>query len=189
MKTLLFAARPVIFDVLGVIVFAALLALHVDLFTAVDIGVATAIGVVAWELAHRRRVPTLQWTSLALMLVSAAATYLTHDPRFVMVKPTIGYTIVGCLLLRPGWMNRYMPAEFLPLVEGRMMLFGYLWAGLMFITAGLNLVVAVAFTAHWPAFIAAFPIASKLALFAVQYIVIRTAIRGRIAAARVAAIS
>jgi intracellular septation protein len=183
MKPLLFAARSFVFDVLGVIVFAALLALHVDLFVAVGVGVAIAIGVVTWELLHRRRPSPLQWTSLALMLASATATYLTHDPRFVMVKPTVGYTVVGFLLLRRGWMNRYVPAEFLPLVEGQMTLFGYVWAGLMFLTAGLNLIVAIAFTASWPAFIAAFPLPSKLALFATQYIVVRGAIRSRTARA------
>jgi intracellular septation protein A len=186
MRNLLFAARPILFDALGVITFAALLAMHVDFLIAIGIGASIAIGIVLWELARGRSVAPLQWMSLALVLISAAATYLTHDPRYVMAKPTVVYLIVGCLLLRRGWMNRYVPQQFLPLVENEMTIFGYVWAGLMILTAALNLVAAIAFTTLWPMFIAIFPITSKLALFAVQFITVRTAIRAHIATARAA---
>jgi intracellular septation protein len=186
MKYLLVAARPLITDSLGVIFFAALVALHVDFRVAVAVSVTTAIGVVAWGLLRRHRVAPLQWVSLVLVLISATATFLTNDPRFVMAKPTVVYAIVGTFLLRRGWMNRYVPAQFLPLVEDRMTAFGYVWAGLMFLTAAANLTVAVAFTANWPAFIAIVPISTKIALFTVQYASIRTAIRTRLAAPRAA---
>jgi intracellular septation protein len=117
------------------------------------------------------------------VVISATATFLTNDPRFVMAKPSVIYTIVGTFLLRRGWMNRYVPAQFLPLIEDRMTAFGYVWAGLMFLTAAANLVVAFAFTASWPAFIAIFPLSTKIALFAVQYVSIRIAIRSGLHAA------
>lgn len=148
---------------------------------AIAVGVAVAIGVVGWNVARRRPVAPLQWVSLALVVISATATFLTNDPRFVMAKPSVIYTIVGAFLLRRGWMNRYVPAQFLPLIEDRMTAFGYVWAGLMFLTAAANLVVALAFTANWPAFIAIFPLSTKVALFAVQYVSIRIAIRSRLA--------
>jgi intracellular septation protein len=165
MQAFLIAARPLIIDSLGVIVFAALTAMHIDFRVAVCFGVVVAIGVVGWNV----------------VLISATATFLTNDPRFVMAKPGVVYTIVGVFLLRRGWMNRYVPAQFLPLIEDRMTAFGYVWAGLMFLTAAANLVVALAFTASWPAFIAIVPISTKIALFAVQYISIRLAIRARLA--------
>jgi intracellular septation protein len=186
MHNFLTAARPLIVDSLGVIVFAALTAMHVDFRVAVCFGVVTAIGVVGWNVVRHRPVAPLQWISLALVLISAAATFLTNDPRFVMAKPSVIYTIVGAFLLRRGWMNRYVPAQFLPLVEDRMTAFGYVWAGLMFLTAAANLVVALAFTANWPAFIAIFPISTKIALFAVQYVSIRAAIRARLESLRAA---
>jgi intracellular septation protein len=186
MRNFLNAARPLIVDSLGVIVFAALTAMHVDFRVAVGIGVAISIGIVAGNLARHRPVAPLQWVSLALVLISATATFLTNDPRFVMAKPSVVYTIVGAFLLRRGWMNRYVPAQFLPLIEDRMTAFGYVWAGLMFLTAAINLVVVLAFTANWPAFIAIFPISTKIALFAVQYVSIRLAIRARLASLRAA---
>jgi len=184
MQNFLKAARPLIVDSLGVIVFAALTAMHVDLRVAIVVGVVTAMGVVGWNMIRHRPVAPLQWISLALVVISATATLLTNDPRFVMAKPSVVYTIVGVFLLRRGWMNRYVPAQFLPLIEGRMTVFGYVWAGLMFLTAAANLLVALAFTANWPAFIALFPISTKIALFAVQYVSIRSAIRARLASQR-----
>ena len=70
-------------------------------------------------------------------------------------------------------MLRYLP----PVAGGRgagvMVVFGYVWAGLMLLTSVANLVTAVWFTAFWPAFLAIFPITSKVALFAVQYLSVR----------------
>lgn len=186
MHNLLSAARPLIHDSLGVIVFAALTALHVGFAVAVGFGVATAIGVVALALMRHRGVAPLQWVSLALVLISAAATLLTNDPRFVMAKPSAVYVIVGAFLLRRGWMNRYVPAEYLPFVQAQMTVFGYVWAGLMFLTAAANVIVVLAFAAAWPLFIAAFPLGTKIALFGVQYASIRNAIRSRLAKLRAA---
>jgi len=172
-KPLLYAAGPLVFDSLGVIVFAVLTAMKIDLFVATAAGAAVACTVVGWEMIRRRRVAALQWLSFALVMVSAGAAMLTHDPRFVMVKPTVIYVVVGAAMMRKGWMNRYVSPEELALVEDLMTSFGYVWAGLMFLTGGANLVVALAFTPWWPAFIGAFPLGSKLALFALQFTVVR----------------
>jgi len=172
-KPLLYAAGPLVFDSLGVIVFAVLMAMKVDLILATAAGAAIACAVVSWEIVRRRAVAALQWLSLGLVLVSAAATLLTHDPRFVMAKPTVIYALVGAAMLRRGWMNRYVPPEELAVVEDVMTRFGYVWAGLMFLTGAANLVVALAFTPWWPAFLGVFPIASKLTLFGFQFVVVR----------------
>jgi len=172
-KQLLYAIVPLLFDSLGVIVFALLMALKVDLVLATAAGAAVACAVVAWELLHRRRVAALQWLSLIMVVVSAGATLATHDPRFVMAKPTVIYAVIGAAMLRRGWMNRYVPPARLALVEDLMTRFGYVWSGMMFVTGALNLVVAVAFTAWWPTFIAVFPLISKLGLFAVQFAIVR----------------
>lgn len=182
MKNFLYAVRPLIYDSLGVIVFAVLVMLKVDVLIAAITGAAIAAGIVLSDIVRRRPVPALQWISLALVLLSTAAAYLTNDPRFVMGKPSIVYLIVGCVMLKRGWMNRYVPEESLPLIEDRMTLFGYIWAGLMFLTAILNLIIAVWFTARWPEFIATFPLASKIALFLIQFAGIRITARRRLAA-------
>ena len=168
MKTLLHALGPMLFDSLGVIVFAVLLVAGAGIIPATIAGTVVAISVVGYELARGKKVAALQWISLASVLLAAAATLFTGDPRFVMAKPTIVYLIVGTVMLRRGWLNRYILPEQLALVGDIMDRFGMIWAALMFISAGLNLIVAIVFTTWWPLFIGIFPLASKFGLFAVH---------------------
>ncbi|MCA0210602.1 MAG: septation protein IspZ [Proteobacteria bacterium] len=172
MKTLLYAIGPMLFDSLGVLVFAVLLAAGAGIVPAVVAGTVVAVAVIGYELVRGHRIAALQWISLASVLFTAAATLLTGDPRFVMAKPTIVYLIVGSVMLRRGWLNRYILPEQLALVGDVMDRFGMIWAGLMFVSAGLNLVVALFFTAWWPLFIGIFPLASKFGLFAVHIAVV-----------------
>ncbi|MDO8323165.1 MAG: septation protein IspZ [Phenylobacterium sp.] len=184
MHPLIYAARPLVLDFLATIVFLVLVALKVD--AAIAAGVAIAIGVaqVAILKVINRPVAPLQWLGLALVLVFGTASLLTHDMRFLMVKPTIIYLLVGAFMLQRGWMLRYLPPIATGHGEDVMVVFGYVWAGLMFVSGVANAVVAVAFTAHWVVFMAIFPTASKVALFAVQYLTMRTVVRRRIIAAR-----
>ena len=172
MKTLLHALGPMLFDSLGVIAFAVLLAAGAGIMPATITGTAVAVAVVGYELARGKKVAALQWISLASVLLTAAATLFTGDPRFVMAKPTIVYLVVGTVMLRRGWLNRYILPEQLALVGDVMDRFGMIWAALMFTSAGLNLVVAIFFTAWWPLFVGIFPLASKFGLFAVHIAVV-----------------
>lgn len=173
MKDLIYAVKPLVFDSLGVIVFAVLMALKVDLFIATAAGAGTAIAVVALELKRHGRVAPLQWISLAMVVLSSAATFYTHDPRYVMAKPSVVYAIVGAAMLRRGWMNRYVPPENLPVIGDLMTAAGFVWAGLMFATSAANLVIAILYPERWAAFIAIFPLASKIGLFAVHFGIVK----------------
>lgn len=183
MKTLLYALGPMLFDSLGIIVFAILLVAGAGIVPATVAGTAVAVAVVGYELARGRKVAALQWISLASVLLTAAATLFTGDPRFVMAKPTIVYLIFGSVMLRRGWLNRYILPEQLALVGDVMDRFGMIWAALMFASAGLNLVVAIFFTGWWPLFIGIFPLASKFCLFAahiaVVHVITQTRLRRR----------
>jgi intracellular septation protein len=172
MRTLLYALGPMLFDSLGVLVFAVLLVAGAGIIPATIAGTVVALAVVGYELVRGKKVAALQWISLASVLLTAAATLFTGDPRFVMAKPTIVYLIVGSVMLRKGWLNRYIMPEQQALVGDVMDRFGMIWAALMFTSAALNLVVAVFFTAWWPLFIGIFPLASKFGLFAIHIAVV-----------------
>ena len=180
MRTLLYAIGPMLFDSLGIIIFAALLALDAGIIPATVAGTVVAVAVVGYELARGNKVAALQWISLASVLLTAAATLFTGDPRFVMAKPTIVYLIVGTVMLRKGWLNRYIPPEQMAIVGDVMDRFGMIWAALMFASAGLNLVIALFFTAWWPLFIGVFPLASKFGLFAVHIAVVHYVTQARL---------
>ena len=180
MKTLLYALGPMLFDSLGVLVFAVLLVAGAGIVPATIAGTVVALGVVGYELARGKKVAALQWISLASVLFTAAATLFTGDPRFVMAKPTVVYLIVGSVMLRKGWLSRYIPPEQLAIVGDVMDRFGMIWAALMFASAGLNLVVALFFTGWWPLFIGIFPLASKFGLFAIHIAVVHVITQARL---------
>lgn len=184
MSNLLNAIRPLAWDFLSTIIFATLVALHVDVRVATAVAVGAGVAQVLGMRALGRRVELLQWAGLGLTLVFGAASLLTHDPRFVMAKPSLIYTAIAVVMLKRGWMLRYLPAIARDHGADLMIAWGYVWSGLMALTAILNLVVAIGFTRDWPAFMAVWPVVSKLALFAIQYGHVRHVVRGRIIAAR-----
>jgi intracellular septation protein A len=129
---------------------------------------------------RRQPIPLLQWAGFGLAIVFGLASMVTQDPRFLMVKPTIIYLAVAVVMLKRGWMLRYLPPIAGGHADAAMIAFGYVWAALMAFTAIANLVIALWFTSAWPAFLAIFPMASKLTLFAIQYATVRVIVRGKI---------
>ncbi len=169
MKDFIHAIRPLASDFLSSIVLAALLALHLDVRTATGVALLVGVGQVVFQKATNRPVELLQWASLGLVVVLGGVAMITNDPRFLMVKPSIIYVAIGVVMLKRGWMVRYLPEDAVDLISDLMIRWGYVWAGLMFVTAIANALVAWLYPAWWPAFVAVVPLASKLSLFAVQF--------------------
>lgn len=182
MRNLAYAARPLFNDLASSLFFAALLALGADAVTAtlwaIGFGVAH---VVVWKALGKSIAP-LQWASLGLVLVFGTASLFFHDPRFLMAKPSIIYLIIAVVMLKRGWMLRYMPPIAAGHGERTMVVFGYVWAGLMAFSAATNVAVAVWAPEHWPLYKATFPITSKLVLFAIQYATVRAVVRSKVIA-------
>ncbi|MGZ6020600.1 MAG: septation protein IspZ [Phenylobacterium sp.] len=175
MKNLLCAVRPLVLDLMSTLIFVVLSALLHDVMLATAVAIAAGAARVVWQLSRREHVNALQWMSLGLVLVTGGATLITHNPRFMMAKPSVVYVLVGVSMLERGWMLPYLPPSAREHIGDEVMIgWGYVWAGLMFVTAVLNAAVALTLSlAMWSAFIAVFPIVSKLGLFAVQYLAIR----------------
>src|SRR5512141_694329 len=96
-------------DMASTIFFFVLYLLTKNIPPSVALGMALGVAQIGWQFARKKPIDTMQWMSLFLVLAGGTATFLTHDPRFVMVKPSIIYVIVGVVMLKPGWMNRYLP--------------------------------------------------------------------------------
>jgi intracellular septation protein len=170
-------------DLSGTLLFALLLTLRVDVIIATIAGIAMAVANVAWTMWRKKPVGSIQWLSLVLVIVSGLATLATSDPRYVMAKLSVISVIVGLFMLRPGWLLRYIPDSMAEHVGDVTWVFGFVWAGLMFVTAALNMLFVLRFTEHWPAFIAVFPALSKALLFAAQWVVSILVLNRRQAAA------
>lgn len=170
-------------DLISTLAYATLLAATRDLKLATMMGIAAGFASIGWNRLRHRPVDLMQWLSLALVIVFGGVGIMLHDARFAMIKPTIIYIAVGAVMLKPGWMIRYMPA--IVRTEGADLVraFEGLWAAMMFATAAMNAWLALrGDVALWTSFVAIFPIASKAALFAVQYVALRIIIVRRIRA-------
>jgi intracellular septation protein A len=186
MKNLLGAARFLLADLASTLLFLVLYLLTDNLLLSVGIGMALGVLQIAWQLARRQTIGTMQWMSVMLVLASGAATFFTHDARFVMIKPSVIYLVVGTVMLKRGWMTRYLPPR-AERVKDVATMFGYVWAALMFFSAALNLALAYELDARsWAAVISAWGIASKVALFLIQYAAMTTIGKRRARAAGVA---
>jgi intracellular septation protein A len=175
-------------DLLSTLTFVALYALTGSILLATGLAIVLGISQIGWQTYRRRPIDSIQWLTLGLVVVLGSATLLTRDPVFVMVKPTLIYAALGVVMLRRGWLTRYCPPIALSVATDTMILFGYIWSALMFVTAIANLAVAVfAEPVTWAWFVGVFPITSKIVLVGIQYGCTRTIVRRRIRAARLAA--
>lgn len=175
MKDLFQASRVLLLDMASTLLFLAAYVLTGNLFLAVALGMALGIGQIIWHFAHKQPVEALQWLSLLIILVSGTATFLTDDPLFVMLKPTVIYIVVGVVMLKRGWMNRYLPPIAQATVPDLGITFGYVWAGLMFFSAALNIVLALSLdVATWAAVKSVWAIGSKVGLFLIQYAIMKS---------------
>jgi intracellular septation protein len=190
MSSLLHSAKFLALDMASTIFFLALFMITKSIPLSVACGVALGVAQVGWERWKKRPIDTMQWMSLFLVIASGVATFLTKDPRFVMFKASAIYVIVGIVMLKPGWMNRYLPPIAIEKVPDLAYAFGFVWAGLMFVSAAVNLVTAWTMSiVAWVAFMSTYALATKLGLFGLQYATMRFIGRRRWAAQQAAAVA
>jgi intracellular septation protein len=148
------------------------------------VGVAMAVGAAQFALAkwRGRRLEAMQWLSFGLVIALGAVTLVTNDSRFMMAKPSFIHFAIGAVMLRPGWMDRYLP----PIVKDNLpqniiVLTGYAWAGLMFALGFANLYVAANYSPIvWGYFLSIGATGAKIVAFFAQYLVFQILIRRRL---------
>jgi intracellular septation protein len=174
MRNLFAAAKLLLLDMASTFLFLVVFLLTRNLPLSVILGMALGVAQIGWQFACKKPIDMMQWMSLFLVLGFGTATLITDDPRFVMVKPSLIYVIVGLVMLKPGWMNRYLPPAAMAVVPDISFIFGFVWAGLMFASAALNVVIALSSSVvAWSAFMSAYAIVSKAGLFLIQYAAMR----------------
>jgi intracellular septation protein len=172
-------------DFLSTIVFLVIYLTTDNVVLAPSVAIAGAIGQVIYSRIKGRTLGYMTWASLALVIVLGGATLLTHDPRFVLAKPAIGHIAIGAIMLKRGWMLRYMPPIVTETIPEYVTFAGYAWAVLMFVLAAGT--VAVASTGDlklWAFYVSVVLIGAKVLAFAIQYVAFRILVTGRIRAAK-----
>jgi intracellular septation protein len=175
-------------DFFSTIVFLVIYLTTDNIVLATAVAIAGAIAQVIRSRVKGKELGYMTWASLALVIVLGTATILTNDPRFVLAKPAIGHFAIGTIMLKRGWMLRYVPAIVAETIPEYVTLAGFAWAVLMFaLGAGT---IAVAMTGDlklWTLYVSVVLVGAKIAAFAVQYAAFRLLVTSRIRAARAAA--
>ena len=175
MKNLFEAGKLLLLDMAATLFFLVLYLLTHNIPLSVVLGMALGTAQIGWQFARKQPIDTMQWMSLFLVLGAGTVTLITDDPRFIMVKPSAIYVVVGVVMLKQGWMNRYLPPIAIEMVPDIAVIVGYAWSGLMFFSAALNLIVALNFSVvTWSVTMSVYGIVSKALMFLIGYAVMRT---------------
>jgi intracellular septation protein A len=172
-------------DFLSTIVFLVLYLSTDNVLLATSVAIAGALAQVAYSRLKGKPLGFMTYASLALVIVLGSATLLTNDPRFVLAKPSIAHFAIGAIMLKRGWMLRYVPPIAAETIPEYVTIAGYAWAALMFLL-GLG-VIAVASTGDiklWAFYVSVVAIGANVTAFAVQYVAFRVLVTNRLRAIR-----
>ncbi len=174
--------RRLFVDFFSTILFLAVYFATDSILIATGVGVAGAVGQYILAKMRGESLDLMTLASVVLVVVLGTATFLTNDPRFVLVKPSIAHFAIGAIMLRRNWMERYMPEVVRQSAPDLILIAGYCWAALMFALGAGTIAVAMTGDLKLWGLYAGFSGVAKLAAFAIQYIVFRVVIRRRIRA-------
>ena len=183
MRDFLKAAGLLFLDLASTILFLVLFLLTHNTTLSVGLGIALGLAQIGIQLVRRKPIDAMEWLSLFMVIAAGTTTLLTNDPRFVLFKPSVIYAIVGVVMLKPGWINRYLPAIARVVVPDVATVVGFLWASLMFVSAAVNAFVALTRSVvTWAVVMPIFGIVSKVAVFLVGFAAMRVIGRRRVRA-------
>jgi intracellular septation protein A len=183
MKDFLNAARLLLLDLASTLFFLVVYLLTHNTILAVGLGIALGLAQIGIQFIRRRPIHVMEWLSLVLIIAAGIATLLTHDPRFVLIKPSVIYAIVGGVMCKPGWLNRYLPDIARTVVPDVATIVGFAWAGLMFMSAAVNAFVALTCSLEtWALIMPIYSIVSKVVVFVAGFAAIRLTAGRRIRA-------
>ncbi|WP_424630345.1 inner membrane-spanning protein YciB [Bradyrhizobium sp. SYSU BS000235] len=183
MKDFLNAARTLLLDLASTLVFLVLFLLTHNTVLSVGLGIVFGLSQIGFQLIRQRPIEAMEWLSLFLVVAAGTATLLTNDPRFVLFKPSVIYAIIGIVMLKPGWLNRYLPQIARTVVPDVAVVVGFVWAGLMFVSAAVNAFVALTCSLEtWAWFMPVYGIVSKVVVFLGGFAALRLIARRRVRA-------
>src|SRR6202790_2647595 len=137
---------------------------------ATSVAIAGAVAQVVYSRVNGKPLGFMTYASLALVIVLGSATLLTNDPRFVLAKPAIGHFAIGAIMLKRGWMLRYVPPIVSETIPEYVTFAGYAWAALLFVLGCGTIAVALSGDMKlWTFYVTVVLVGAKIAAFAIQY--------------------
>src|SRR5919204_3960856 len=77
-----------------------------DIFVATAVAIAATFVQVGWLVARRKKVPSMLWASLAIIVVFGGLTLYLRDKTFILWKPTVLYWLFGSVLAGAALLKR-----------------------------------------------------------------------------------
>ncbi len=139
-----------LFDIFPVILFFVAFKLF-DIYVATAVAIGATFAQIGYLKMRRRKVETMMWISLAIIVVFGGATLALQDETFIKWKPTVLYWLFGAALVvaelgfRKNLIRAMMKAQItLPDLVWRKLLAS--WVVFFAVMGGINLVVAYNFS-------------------------------------------
>ncbi|MFV0280051.1 MAG: septation protein IspZ [Rhodoblastus sp.] len=172
-------------DFFSTILFVVVWMASDSVLIATVVAIVGAIAQFAWARRAGSDMGVVSYASLALIILLGGATLVSGDPRFVLIKPSLAHFGIGALMLKRGWMARYMPAKVTEHAPDLVVVAGYWWAGLMLaVGAGIVATALSGDAKLWGFFVFIAAPAAKAVAIAVQYALFRILIGRRTASAQ-----
>jgi intracellular septation protein len=138
-----------LFDLFPIILFFVAFKLQ-GIYVATAVAIAASVGQIGWLWLRGRKIDTMLWVSLAIIVVFGGATLLLHDETFIKWKPTVLYWLFACVLSTSELfmhknLIRTMLGEQIQLPELAWKKLNFAWAGFFACMGFLNLYVAFNF--------------------------------------------
>ena len=146
-----------LFDLFPVILFFIAFKVF-DIYIATGVVIVATMAQIAWVWHRHRKVDTMLWVSLGLVVVFGGATLILHDETFIKWKPTILYwlfavTLFGSATFFGKNLIRAMLEQQMELPEALWPRVNYAWIAFFAVMGVLNLWVAFSFsTDTWVSF-------------------------------------
>ena len=168
-------------DFFSTIVFLVVYLVTDNVLVATGVAIAGAIAQVIYSRLKDKPLGFMTYASLALVIVLGSATLLTNDPRFVLAKPAIGHFAIGAIMLKRGWMLRYVPPIVSETIPEYVTFAGYAWAALLFALGGGTIATALRGDMKlWTFYVTVVLVGAKIAAFAIQYVAFRILVTNRL---------
>jgi intracellular septation protein len=117
-----------------------------DIFVATGVAIAATFVQVGWLVARRKKVPTMLWSSLVIIVVFGGLTLYLRDKTFILWKPTVLYWLFGAVLAGGALLGRNLVrallSEQMALPEPVWRRLNWIWVVFFAFMGALNLYVA-----------------------------------------------
>ena len=134
-----------LFEVFPVALFFVAILLW-DIFVATGVAIAATFVQVGWLAARRRKIPSMLWASLAIIVVFGGLTLYLRDKTFILWKPTVLYWLFGAVLAGGALLGRNLIrallSEQMSLPDPVWRRLNWSWVGFFTFMGALNLYVA-----------------------------------------------